>query len=164
MKSEAILDGVYFFGGKNEKGELLNDLKLYKPNMVDGKVIHGDFVKIKVGGNAPCPRFGHTMGYLPLNRSIFVVGGRNDAMCATTGTPFLNDIYLFLLDQKMWLNVKLSVTSDNLDFVGNHCMTVVTDGDSYEKIIVFGGISNIPGEDKSIANVTSFMSNQTYII
>lgn len=43
-------------------------------------------------------------------------------------------------------------------------MSVITDGDQYEKIIVFGGISNKPGPKKDITDVQSFLSNQTYII
>mgnify|MGYP003952101265 CR=1 FL=1 len=67
MKSDAILDGVYFFGGKTEDGALQNKLRLYKPNTIDNKVIHGEFVNLKVGGTIPEARFGHTMGYLPTN-------------------------------------------------------------------------------------------------
>lgn len=104
------------------------------------------------------------MGYLPTNASLFVMGGRNDAMCKTTGTPFLNDIWLYLLDQKQWINVKYATSSERIDFVGNHCMSIISDGDQYEKILVFGGISNRPGPKKEITDVESFLSNQTYII
>ena len=51
------------------------------------------------------------MSYLPCNNSIVIAGGRNDSMSSTNMTPFLNDIVLFLLDQKVWLNVKYSVNS-----------------------------------------------------
>jgi len=30
-----------------------------------------------------------------------------------------------------------------MDFIGNHCMGVITEGDSYEKVCIFGGISNV---------------------
>ena len=36
--SDTILDGVYFFGGKNAKGELPNKLKFLKPFCAQGKV------------------------------------------------------------------------------------------------------------------------------
>jgi hypothetical protein len=48
MKSEVIQDGVYFFGGKAEDGTLQNKLRLWKPNTIDNKVIHGEFVNLKV--------------------------------------------------------------------------------------------------------------------
>ena len=72
-----------------------------------------------MAGTPPAPRFGHTMGFLPTNNSLIVVGGRNDEMCRQNGTPFLNDIHLFLLDQKFWLNVKHSISSDRIDYIGN---------------------------------------------
>ena len=82
------------------------------------------------------------MEYLPCNNSILVAGGRNDSLSSTNTTPFLNDLILFLLDQKVWLNVKYSVASCKLAFVGNHCMSVVSDDETYEKILIFGGIQN----------------------
>ena len=36
--SDAFNEGVYFFGGKNGKGELKSNLKYLKPIMNNGKV------------------------------------------------------------------------------------------------------------------------------
>jgi hypothetical protein len=69
-----------------------------------------------------------------------VTGGRNDALCKQNITPLLNDVYLFMLDQKVWIKVKYSYNSDKLDFIGNHTMGVMVEGSSYERIIIFGGI------------------------
>ena len=111
--------------------------------MIDGKVVHGEFVNLKhTGGTPPTARFGHTMEYLPCNNAILIAGGRNDSMSATNTTPFLNDLVLFLLDQKVWLSVKHSVMSDPMANLGNHCMAVVSDHESYEKCLIFGGIQN----------------------
>ena len=107
---------------------------------VDRKVVQGEFINIKTSGDPPCARFGHTMSYLPVNSAIIIAGGRNDSLCKENITPLLNDIYLFLLDQKVWIKVKLSYNSDKLDYIGNHTMGVITDGESFEKIIIFGGI------------------------
>ena len=41
------MEGVYFFGGKNEQGECTNKLKYFKPVLVDQKIIHGDFELMK---------------------------------------------------------------------------------------------------------------------
>ena len=72
-----------------------------------------------------------------------IAGGRNEEMCKSNYTPFLNDIYLFLLDQKVWLKVKHSAFSEgDLSYTGNHAMAVVSDSESYEKILIFGGIVN----------------------
>ena len=77
-------------------------------------------------------------------------------------TPFLNDIFLFLLDQKVWLNVKYSVNSDQMDYIGNHCMSVVTDNENYEKVLIFGGIQNIIGD--SIEEIRSNLSNKSFLV
>ena len=83
-------------------------------------------------------------------------------MSSTNMTPFLNDIVLFLLDQKVWLNVKYSVNSESIDYLGNHCMSVVTDNESYEKVLIFGGISNSVGD--SIEDIKSSLSNKSFLI
>ena len=59
-------DGIYFFGGKNASGELQNKLRYFKPIVIDGKVVHGEFVQLKhTGGIPPTARFGHTMEFMP---------------------------------------------------------------------------------------------------
>jgi hypothetical protein len=119
-------------------------------------VCQGEFINLKTGGSAPSARFGHTMSYLPMNNSILIAGGRNDDLCKQNITPLLNDIHLFLLDQKVWIQVKYSVNSDKMDYIGNHCMTVISDGENYERVLLFGGISNTIGDQK-----TSSISGQT---
>lgn len=42
----------------------------------------------------------------------------------------------------MWIRIKHSYNSDQMDYVGNHTMGVICDGDTNEKIIIFGGIQN----------------------
>ena len=74
----------------------------------------------------------------------------------------LNDIYLFLLDQKVWIKIKFSFNSDKLENIGNHTMGVITDSENYEKIIIFGGIqNNIVPETQQ---VDSFLSNKCYLV
>jgi len=170
---------VYYFGGKQGDGKLVNKLRYFKPVTVDRKVVQGEFIPIKTNGEPPCPRFGHTMSYLPINSAIIIAGGRNDSLCKEHITPLLNDIHLFLLDQKVWIRVKFSFNSDKLDFIGNHTMGVITDGDSFEKIVVFGGIQNVIKEDASASNsdvdvvkdhtvdvssVLSFLSNKCFLV
>lgn len=45
--SDTVLDGIYFFGGKNAKGELQNKLRYLKPTLQEGKVITCEWQKIK---------------------------------------------------------------------------------------------------------------------
>jgi hypothetical protein len=77
-------------------------------------------------------------------------------------TPFLNDLVLFLLDQKVWLNVKYSINSDRIEYMGNHCMGVVSDNESYEKVLIFGGISNQIGN--AIEDIRSALNNKAFLI
>lgn len=163
-KSDSVLDGIYYFGGKNAKGELQNKLRYFKPVVIDGKIVHGEFVTMKVQGTPPAARFGHTMNFLPCNSSIIIAGGRNDSMSASNITPFLNDIVLFLLDQKVWLNVKYSVNSERIEYMGNHAMGVVSDYESYEKVLIFGGISNTVDSSVSIEGITSALSNKAFLV
>lgn len=49
-----------------------------------------------------------------------------------------------------------------MDYIGNHCLGVVCDGESYEKVLIFGGISNEIGED--ISQVKSHLSNSAFLV
>ena len=82
------------------------------------------------------------MAFLPKSAAIVVTGGRNDDLCSEGQqiTPFLNDLHLFLLDQKVWIGVKYSQNSSRLDHVCNSSIAVVSDGPYMEKIMIFGGI------------------------
>ena len=82
------------------------------------------------------------MTFLPLNQALLIVGGRNDEVCKNLGTPFLEDIHLFLLDQKAWVSVKYTPFSQRLFRLGNHCMATMSDQETFEKTIVFGGITH----------------------
>lgn len=46
--------------------------------------------------------------------------------------------------------------------MGNHSMGVVTDGESYEKILIFGGISNTIGD--TIDEMKSALSNRAFLL
>ena len=104
--SDTVFEGIYFFGGKTAKGDLLSKLRYLKPTCNEGKVVQVEWQKLKESGVAPCGRVGHAMTYLPANQALLIVGGRNDEVCRSLNTPFLNDIHLFLLDQKAWIKVK----------------------------------------------------------
>lgn len=109
---------------------------------MDNKVVTGEFIHLKTSGLPPCPRFGHSMAFLPVSNAIVVTGGRNDDLCKKQITPFLSDLHLFLLDQKVWIKVKYSCDSDSLDNICNSSLSIVTDGDKFERIILFGGLKN----------------------
>ena len=81
------------------------------------------------------------MTYLPANSALLIVGGRNDEICKKLNTPYLNDIHLFLLDSKAWVSVKYTPFSEKIFRICNHSMCTITDGETFEKTVVFGGIT-----------------------
>ena len=46
------------------------------------------------------------------------------------------------MDQKAWIQVKYTPFSQKLFRLGNHSMCTISDGESYEKTIIFGGITH----------------------
>jgi hypothetical protein len=56
-------------------------------------------------GKPPCPRYGHTMNYLPIAQQLVVLGGRNDEICKGESIPYLNDLYVFSIQNRMWTQV-----------------------------------------------------------
>jgi len=46
------------------------------------------------------------MLYLPSIAGIVIVGGRNDLECKSMSIPFLEDMHMFMLDQKAWVKIK----------------------------------------------------------
>ena len=45
--SDTVFDGLYYFGGKNQQGEIQNKLRFLKPQLADGKVVSVEWQKIK---------------------------------------------------------------------------------------------------------------------
>lgn len=74
----------------------------------------------------------------------------------------MNDIHLFNLENRTWYQVKYTDPSEQLSYLGNHCLAVMSDGDNYERIVVFGGIYNLPSE--KVADVKSVLSNTTLVM
>ena len=58
-------------------------------------------------------------------------------------------MHLFLLDQKAWVRIKYIPPSEKLCLIGNHAMAVASDNMTYEKILIFGGITNFTNPDCS---------------
>ena len=86
------------------------------------------------------------------------MGGRNDEMCKSLVNPFLDDMHLYLLDQKSWLKVKYLPSSQRLCRIGNHSTTFITDEDKSERIVIFGGINNLNKK------LDSSLGNQVFVI
>ena len=134
-------EGIYIFGGINKKGELQSKLRHLRVATTDGQVKFGEWVKVNEEGQGPCPRIGHTMSYLPVTNALLVVSGRNDEICKSEQTPYLSDIFLYLLEQETWIQVKHTSNSHKMDKMSYHTACVIANQDNnYEKILIFGGV------------------------
>lgn len=123
------LQGIYLFGGKNEDGYLPNRLVFMKPvnSLYNQSLVALECKVVKQRGIPPCPRTGHQFTYLPLNKSLLLVGGRNDMECKSLNSPFLDDIHMFLLDQKSWIRVKYTPWSSRIPRMSEHCCATMSD-------------------------------------
>lgn len=158
-QSDQVLEGIYYFGGKNAKGELLNKLYWLKVKLIELRISHVEWGKYpKVQGEPPCGRTGHTMDYLPTSVAIVIAGGRNDAECKSMSIPFLDDMYLFMLDQKAWVKIKYIPKSMPLCRISQHSMCVLPSNCGDQKFVIFGGINN--HHDKKKSN----LSNHAFIV
>jgi hypothetical protein len=108
------------------------------------------------------------MSFLPVSCAIIICGGRNDTSHKVNFTSLLNDIYLFLIDQKVWIKVKYSFDSHKLDYFCNQSVSVVTDGVYQEQVIIFGGLTNqvthLPGKEDSEPEILSALTNKCYLL
>jgi len=102
------------------------------------------------------------MSYLPLNQCLIIAGGRNDEECKNLNTPFLDDVYLFLLDQKAWLPVKYTPLSQRIYRLGHHTMCTLSDDQTYEKVIIFGGLTYSATQEGG--REMSHLSNDMYVL
>ena len=60
------------------------------------------------------------------------------------------------------MEVEYTRDSDSLHYIGNHACGVVSDYDDYERLLIFGGITNNPGQD--VAKISPQLSNKSYIV
>jgi hypothetical protein len=102
------------------------------------------------------------MAFLPNSAALVIFGGRNDTVCAENITPMLNDLHLFLLDQKVWLQVKYSFDSERLSYVCNSSIAVISENQQ-DKIIIFGGIENRVKSESQLKHEIEFSEKETGI-
>ena len=139
---------------------MLNKLYWLKVKLIDQRIQNVEWAKYpqKIVGEPPCGRTGHTMEYLPACSAIVIAGGRNDLECKSMQIPFLDDLNLFMLDQKAWVKIKYLPKSMPLCRISQHSMCVLPSNYGDQKFVIFGGINN--HHDKS----RSSLSNQAFIV
>ncbi|KAL4466060.1 hypothetical protein ABPG74_004297 [Tetrahymena malaccensis] len=118
-------EGVYFFGGKNTKGEILGDLKILR---TDVKPMQ--WIKPETKGVGPKNRYGHTMEFSQEFNFIVIHGGKND----NEPEVYFSDLFLFNVDDFNWIKIQVHGRQPYARF--NHSSSI------YEsKLVVFGGIN-----------------------
>ncbi|KAL4478030.1 hypothetical protein ABPG72_013469 [Tetrahymena utriculariae] len=115
-------EGVYFFGGRDEDGNMLNTIRILK---VDQNPIGWIFPEIE--GKPPSPRYGHSMNYNQLLNVIVICGGENDSC-------YLNDMHILNVEFLTWY--KVDIKGQKSINRANHCAV------SYDsKLLIFGGLN-----------------------
>ncbi|KAL4432921.1 hypothetical protein ABPG74_014435 [Tetrahymena malaccensis] len=115
-------EGVYFFGGRDDEGNILNTVRILK---VDQNPIGWIFPELE--GKPPSPRYGHSMNYNQLLNIIVIYGGQND-------NCYLNDMHILNVEFFMWY--KVEIKGQKSINRANHCAV------SYDsKLLIFGGLN-----------------------
>eukprot|EP01017_Pseudomicrothorax_dubius_P015171 TRINITY_DN17598_c0_g1_i2.p1 TRINITY_DN17598_c0_g1~~TRINITY_DN17598_c0_g1_i2.p1 ORF type:complete len:632 (-),score=66.75 TRINITY_DN17598_c0_g1_i2:144-2039(-) len=119
-------EGIYSFGGLNEKGEILDSLRVLKlSNQV------WCWETVQASGVPPKSRYHCTMSYFEPKKFLLVIGGRNDR---NIEKPCFDDVLLFSLERMSWTEV--STYGQALQPRYGHCTTIFGN-----QLFLLGGIT-----------------------
>ena len=122
-------EGIYFYGGKTQDGQLNSTLRVLKLGHTNLK-----WVTPKTQGVPPEPRFLHTIVHCPALNLLVVYGGRNDTLFAKGKPPIISEVFALELESLTWINVPMSGLRPQPR--SSHVATVTG-----TKMIVFGGMT-----------------------
>lgn len=73
-------EGFYMFGGRKANNEASGNLIIFKISMCKKNIGRPSFkiFKPKTLGEPPCPRYMHSLNYMPSLNKVILYGGRND--------------------------------------------------------------------------------------
>ncbi|CAD8086895.1 unnamed protein product [Paramecium sonneborni] len=116
-------EGIYVFGGRIQNGDASNDLRVIQFGFKPIRII-----KLKTKGQAPIPRYSHSLNYFYHLNALIIYGGRNDSRDGN----ILNDLYVLQLMQMNWVLVQ---QIGALKYGKcSHCSVSID-----SKILIFGG-------------------------
>ena len=116
MNKKIKYEGLYFFGGKNTKNEIVKNLYILEIRLLSSLIENLNFIffildknpmnwfEPETSGKSPSGRCGHTMNFCPQFGILVIIGGKDDK---SLGKPFCNDICLLNLSNMNWLRVKI---------------------------------------------------------
>lgn len=123
------MEGFYVFGGRNQKGEILDRLKLLR---YDQGGMAWTYPTTK--GVRPEARYGHSMIYAPEAGCLMIYGGRNDKLFQEKGSFCLGDVKVLNLANLCWCSVS---TFGDL----NDTFRYAHSADLYgSQMVIFGGL------------------------
>ncbi|KAL4486350.1 hypothetical protein ABPG72_007136 [Tetrahymena utriculariae] len=128
--NQSFLQGIYVFGGRQENGDALNNLRVLQVGRKPLKWIDPEFT-----GKQPEGRFSHTLSYYKEFNSLLLVGGRNEVYYSKQGSNVFQEIYMFSLEFSEW--IKIDMRGGDYQARCSHSATIID-----TKIIIFGGISH----------------------
>eukprot|EP01022_Parablepharisma_sp_SALTPOND_P009513 TRINITY_DN1394_c0_g1_i2.p1 TRINITY_DN1394_c0_g1~~TRINITY_DN1394_c0_g1_i2.p1 ORF type:complete len:472 (-),score=24.31 TRINITY_DN1394_c0_g1_i2:3555-4970(-) len=128
-RSRIEVEGIYFFGGRDEKGPN-NRLHILK---VGQKIC--EWIQPAVSGKPPLPRYGHSMNYYSNKGVVILFGGRNDELFSKFGDAYLDDVWVLMLAKLTWVQWNKEGRGAVPVPRYLHCMATI--GGS---IVVFGGL------------------------
>ncbi|CAI2386527.1 unnamed protein product [Moneuplotes crassus] len=128
--------GIYVFGGTT----LSNDLWILKIGIPKPY-----WIKPKVLGKAPPPRYGHSMHFVGFMNSVIIFGGRtpSEAEEKNVSKIILNDMYILRTNTLEWVQVVMK--GDVPKPVYSHCSILFG-----SEILIFGGINDNKLNDNNI--------------
>ena len=119
-------DGVFFFGGYNEKKIPTN---LFFRMVIGVKPVFFEILETR--GVGPSPRIEATMNFNSENNLIVIYGGRNDLK-----NEVYNDIVLLDMENMCWIRTKF--WGEKPQKRSEHNAVVISN-----KLFVFGGVNNV---------------------
>ena len=84
-------EGVYFFGGQEENGNINNEIRILKIGMKPCK-----WIIPETKGSKPEGRYLHSMHYMKQQNVLIIYGGKSK------GNKILGDVYAFDLTDFTW--------------------------------------------------------------
>ena len=126
--SNILQEGIYIFGGIDEKGQCSNEIYIIKR----GKPLQ--MIKQNCEGIPPSPRCQSSMNFFDKLNVIIIHGGRNEY---DINGPFFNDFYFLDVERMIW--IKLESNDGIIDIYprGSHSSCIVDN-----ELIIFGGFND----------------------
>lgn len=119
-------EGLYYFGGKNKKGQCINELRVLRL----GKKVP-DLILLKCYGKPPIPRHSCTITFHEPFDLLMVYGGKND----NNSPSVFNDLFVMNVFDLNWIQINLfGVPAPPR---AEHCACIIG-----KALVIFGGSNN----------------------